>query len=78
MGSTAFILPPKLSSKVDRIQKEMGLNEPGKVITKAIELLDISIGRKVILKDNSKTFQIDDLEDYSKTREIKPDGSSTK
>ncbi|HEX9804865.1 MAG TPA: hypothetical protein VGA67_04230 [Candidatus Dojkabacteria bacterium] len=78
MGKTAYILPPKLSSIVEKIQKELGLNEPGEVITKAIELLDYSIGRKVILedKDKKRSIQIDSLKGFHETFDIDSNGSS--
>jgi hypothetical protein len=79
MDNKAFTLPPNLAEKVDRIQKEMGLDDPGLVITKAIELLDISIGRKVILeeKDKKRSLHIDDLQDYNQTFNLEEDGDNT-
>ena len=77
MKNTAYVLPPKLAEKVKRIKKELGLKDTGSVITKAIELLDISLGRKVVLteKGKSTTYQIEDLEEYQQTFSIESNGN---
>lgn len=69
MKNVAFVLPPKLTKKLEKIQREMGVDDPGVVIAKAIDLLDISIGRKVILeeKETKRALKINGLEEYNQT-----------
>jgi len=72
MKNKAFVLPSTLAKKVDRIQKELGYENPGMVITKAIDLLDLSIGRKIVLEQpkQKKKIEIKELEDYQNTFQV--------
>ncbi len=80
MKKRAYILPEKLEEKVQRIQKELGLKDSGQVLSKAIELLDVSIGRKVVLEEKKKdrSLHITDLEEYNQTVILNDDGSPQK
>ncbi len=65
--NVAFVLPPNLSKEVKRIQKEMQLSSPGKVIVKALALLQLSMGRKVKLEEKKKELTIKDFESFNQT-----------
>lgn len=78
MKKTAYVLPEKLSDQVERIQHQLGMSDTGSVISKAIELLNVSIGRKIVLEDmhDKTTLEIDEFCKYDKNLEIKKDGSN--
>jgi len=57
-GNLAIALPKKLTKKVVALQKQLGLKSPGEVILKALSLLELSIGRKVELRDDDETLEI--------------------
>ena len=61
-GNIAIVLPKKLSKKVSEMQKEFGLKSPGEVLVKALSLLELSMGRKVELKDKDETLNISSFE----------------
>jgi hypothetical protein len=61
-GNLAVALPEKLSKKVRKLQEQMDLKSPGEVILKALSLLELSMGRKVELKDDDDTFEIKSFE----------------
>lgn len=58
----AFALPENLSKKVRSLQKKLDLKTPGDVIIKALSLLELSMGRKVELKDDDDTIRIKSFE----------------
>lgn len=72
MKNIAYVLSPKMATKVEKIKTELGLKEPSEVLTKAIELLDLSMGRRVILKEKESraSWRIDDLEDFKQTVKV--------
>lgn len=80
MKKRAYVLSEKLDEKVERIQRELGLDEPGEVIAKAIELLDVSIGRKVVLEERqtARSLHITGLEKFNQTVTLDDDGSIEK
>ncbi|MDD3647695.1 MAG: hypothetical protein PHS44_04315 [Candidatus Dojkabacteria bacterium] len=61
-GKLAVTLPRNLTRKIEDIQKQMDLKTPGEVILKALSLLELSMGRKVELKDKDETFEIKSFE----------------
>jgi len=63
----AFVLPPKLSEEVKKIQKEMNLKSSGEVISKALALLQLSMGRKVRFESNDEKLSIDSFKEYNQT-----------
>ena len=63
----AFVLPPKLSEEVKRIQKEMNLKSPGEVITKALALLQLSMGRRVKFESNKEKLSINSFKGFNQT-----------
>jgi hypothetical protein len=65
--NVAFVLPPKLSKEVKKIQKELDLNSPGEVITKALFLLKVSLGRKVRFESKDNQLEIDEFQNYRET-----------
>ena len=69
MKKKAFILKPPLAEKVEKMKEEMGLKDSGEVLLKAIQLLDIALGRKVILKEkgNKKTIETEDFARFNST-----------
>lgn len=69
MKKKAFILKPELADKVEKMKEEMGLKDSGEVLLKAIQLLDIALGRKVILKEkgNKKTIETEDFARFNST-----------
>ena len=62
-GNIAVVLPKKLTKKVLALQKKLNLKSPGEVILKALSLLELSIGRKIELKDKEETLEINSFED---------------
>ena len=77
MSKKAFILSEGLIRKIEQIQKEMNLKESGDVLSKAINLLSMSLGRKVILQDtdSDSSIEISDLSKYKKIFYPKSNGS---
>ena len=69
----AFVFPPGLSRKIKSLQKDIGANSAGEVLVKAISLLELSLGRKVEMKDqpNGNKWEIDEFEHSEKRIEIK-------
>ncbi|MBN2015229.1 hypothetical protein JW766_00140 [Candidatus Dojkabacteria bacterium] len=61
-GNLAVAFPKKLTETVVKLQKELGLKSPGEVILKALSLLELSMGRKVQLKDDKETLEIKSLQ----------------
>ena len=61
-GNIAVALPKKLTKKVLGMQKDLNLKTPGEVIVKALSLLELSMGRKIELKNKKETLKIDTFE----------------
>lgn len=78
-GNIAFAFPKNLTKKVLKLQKELGLKSPGEVILKALSLLELSIGRKVELKDKDDTLEISSFEDLRQSIKLEEiDSEETK
>jgi len=69
----AFVFPPGLSKRIKNLQQDLEAKSAGEVLVKAISLLEISIGRKLEIKDDEdkRKWEIDEFEDLSRTVEIK-------
>ena len=70
-GNLAVALPKRLTQKVVELQKQLGLKSPGEVILKALSLLELSMGRKVELKDREDTLEIKSFEDLRQSIKVK-------
>lgn len=66
---TAFVASDKLMKRLKKLQEEMKLGTSAEVVSLALSLLEISMGREVELNDNSnKTkFRISNLAKYNQT-----------
>lgn len=69
-GNLAVALPEKLTEKVIALQKKLNLKSPGEVILKALSLLELSMGRKVELKDKEETLEIKSFEDLKQSIKV--------
>ncbi len=75
-NNIAIALPKNLTKRVRLLQKQLGLKTQGEVILKALSLLEISMGRKIELKDKNKTFEINTFENLKQS--IKLDNEKIK
>ena len=66
----AVVLPENLSEKVEKLQKELELASPGEVILRALSLLELSMGRKVELKDSNQTLEINEFKKLRQSIQI--------
>lgn len=69
-GNIAIVLPKKLSKRVIALQKKLHLKSPGEVIIKALSLLELSLGRKIELKDSEKTLEIESFKNMRQSIKI--------
>lgn len=69
-GNIAVALPEELSKQVVELQKKLKLKSPGEVIIKALSLLELSMGRKVELKDGDDTLRINTFQDILQSIKI--------
>lgn len=69
----AFVFPEGLSKRIKALQNDMKVKSASEVLVKAISLLELSIGRKVEIKDGKgeQKWEVDEFEDYDRRVEIK-------
>ncbi|MBN1331972.1 hypothetical protein JW978_03750 [Candidatus Dojkabacteria bacterium] len=69
----AFVFPEGLSRRIKALQNDMKVKSASEVLVKAISLLELSIGRKVELKDKNseQKWEVDEFEEYKRRVEIK-------
>ncbi len=77
-GNVAVALPKKLSKRVMKMQKELDLKSPGEVVVRALSLLELSMGRKVELKDNEDTLEINSFKKLRQSIKLEDRGKSEK
>ncbi|MBD3281000.1 hypothetical protein GF389_05820 [Candidatus Dojkabacteria bacterium] len=69
----AFVFPNGLSKRIKALQTDMKANSAGEVLVKAISLLELSIGRRIEIKDKQteSKWEVDEFEDYERRVDIK-------
>ena len=70
----AFVFPEGLSRRIKALQDDMNARSAGEVLVKAISLLELSIGRKVEIKESKGDggrWEVDEFEDYNRRVDIK-------
>jgi len=63
----AFVPSSELKQKLDKLQHEMKLESPAEVISLALSMLEISLGRDVELADNTSRYKISRFAKYNQT-----------
>ena len=64
---TIFVASKDLSEKIKKLQQELNLDSPGKVIAMALSLVELSLGREVELWDNEKKIKISKFKNHRQT-----------
>jgi hypothetical protein len=54
---TAFVASKELTTKIEKLQKELGLTSPGEVISLGLSFLELSMGREVEFHEGAKVFK---------------------
>jgi len=71
-----FVAPRKVSSKIKQLQEQLKLDSPGEVLSMALSMLELALGREVELKDKKGSYHISKFSKYHQTVEISEDGNS--
>ena len=69
----AFVFPEGLSRRIKALQSDMKVKSASEVLVKAISLLELSIGRKLEIRDSKadQKWEVDEFENYERRVEIK-------
>jgi hypothetical protein len=63
----AFLADKELAKKIRSMQDTLHLKTPGEVVSRALSLMELSMGRKLELWDNDKKIKIDDFSKFNQT-----------
>lgn len=63
----AFVPSKELQTKINQIQQELKLEDPAEVISMALYLMDLALGREVEFKDKHQTFRTTKFAEHNQT-----------
>jgi len=75
-NQTIFFASKELSEKIKKLQEELHLDSPGKVIAMGLSFVELALGRDVEITDENKRLKISKFKNHRQTislddREIK-------
>lgn len=66
----AFVASKHLSKHIDELRVKLGLETNAEVISMALSMLELSLGRNVEVKDRKGNMQVNKFADYQPTVEF--------
>jgi hypothetical protein len=69
-----FVASKKLSDKIKELQRQLELESPGEVLSTALSMLELSLGREVEFKDKNGSYKTSKFSKYNHTIELTEDG----
>ncbi|KXK27338.1 MAG: hypothetical protein TR69_WS6001000213 [candidate division WS6 bacterium OLB20] len=74
---TAFVPSSELNEKLKRLQEEMHLGSAAEVISLALSMLEISLGREVEVRDSKHSYRISKFSRYNQTVTLDDDDNGS-